>query len=76
VIAAVIAIFGLAATASAQKDAAEKAREGGVEHWIEYYRAEQRKPSTPPAPESTDRTSPGERAKTEAAQREDTRSKQ
>jgi hypothetical protein len=49
VIAAAVAVVGLAGEASAQKDAAEKAREGGIEHWIEYYKAEQRKPAPVPA---------------------------
>ena len=44
-VAAAIACLGFAHTAYAQKDAAEKAREGGIEHWIEYYKAEQRKPA-------------------------------
>ena len=42
-IAAAIAAFGFVSPASAQKDAAEKAKEGGIKHWIEYYKAEQRK---------------------------------
>ncbi len=33
-----------APAAAAQKDAAEKAREGSIEHWIEFYEAERRKP--------------------------------
>ena len=71
-----MAIFGFGPTASAQKDAAEKTREGGVEHWIEYYRTEQRKRPAPPPQESTDRTSPRERPRTEATPREETQSKQ
>jgi hypothetical protein len=49
VIAAAVAVVGLTGDASAQKDAAEKAREGGIEHWIEYYKGEQRKPAPVPA---------------------------
>jgi len=32
----------------AQKDAAEKAKEGGIDHWIEYYKGERGKPAAPP----------------------------
>jgi len=39
--------------AAAQKDAAEKAKEGGIDHWIEYYKAEQRKPAATPPPQPT-----------------------
>ena len=46
-IAAAIAALGFAGSALAQKDAAEKAQEGGIDHWIEYYKAEQRKPAVP-----------------------------
>lgn len=42
----------MAGAALAQKDAAEKAKEGDIGHWIEYYRAGQRNPlSDPQAPE-------------------------
>jgi hypothetical protein len=44
VIAAATAALGFAGAAPAQKNAAEKAKEGGIEHWIEYYKGEQRKP--------------------------------
>ena len=47
---AAIAALGLAGDALAQKDAAEKAKEGGVDHWIEYYKAEQRKSVPAPTP--------------------------
>jgi hypothetical protein len=40
VIAAAIIALGLASSVSAQKDAAEKEKEGGIEHWIEYYKGE------------------------------------
>ena len=46
-IAAAIAALVHAPAANAQKDAAEKAREGSIEHWIEYYKAEQRKLEVP-----------------------------
>jgi len=36
VIAAAIAALGFASGALAQEDAAEKAKEGGIDHWIEY----------------------------------------
>ncbi len=62
VIAAAVALFGFAGTATAQKDAAEKAKEGGIEHWIEYYKAEQRKPVAPlpqPASQPAGQATPG-----------------
>jgi hypothetical protein len=56
-IATAIAVLGFAAPVAAQKDAATRAQEGGVDHWIEYYRknqpskpAEVRPPAEPPAP--------------------------
>jgi hypothetical protein len=58
VIAAVIAALGFAGAASAQKDAAEKAKEGGVDHWIEYYKAERRKPAAPPPQPAASPASP------------------
>lgn len=60
-IAAAIAALGLAGNALAQKDAAEKAKEGGIEHWIEYYKAEQRKHSIIPRQEPADRPVPAGR---------------
>jgi hypothetical protein len=51
VIAAAIAMLGLTGEVSAQKDAAEKAQEGSIEHWIEYYKAQQRKPAATPPPQ-------------------------
>lgn len=64
-IAAAIAALGLPGNVLAQKDAAQKAKEGAIEHWIEYYKAEQRKhsaiarqePADRPVP--TGRTAPG-----------------
>ncbi len=53
VIAAAILAVGFAGAAVAQKDAAERAKEGGIDHWIEYYKGEQRTPAA---------TSPQERA--------------
>jgi hypothetical protein len=65
-ISAAIASFGFMNPASAQKDAAEKAQEGGIEHWIEYYKAEQRKSSATSPRESTappvERAAPAERS--------------
>jgi len=62
VIAAAIVALGFAGGASAQKDAAEKAQEGSIDHWIEYYKVEQRKPAAPPpqapVPPPVDRTAP------------------
>ena len=70
VIAAAIAALGLANGALAQKDAAEKAQEGGIDHWIEYYKGEQRKPAVP-VPQSpaspADRPAPVERTESNAS---------
>ena len=41
----VIAALGFASGAAAQTDAAEKAKEGGIDHWIEYYKSGQPKPA-------------------------------
>lgn len=43
-----VALFGFADAAMGQKDAAEKAKEGGIDHWIEYYKADKQKPATLP----------------------------
>ena len=64
-IAAAIAALGFAGAAPAQQDAAEKAKEGGIDHWIEYYKGQQRKPA-PANPQeseasSVDRAAPVER---------------
>jgi len=45
-------MLALASGAAAQKDAAEKVQEGGIDHWIEYYKADQRKPAAAPQPPS------------------------
>ena len=63
-ISAAIAAFGFVNPVSAQKDAAEKAKEGSVDHWIEYYKAERQKPATVPVPTDSaaspaDRSTPG-----------------
>ena len=68
-IAAAIAALGCASGVLAQKDAAEKAQEGGIDHWIEYYKAEQRKPAapSPQAPAApADRPAPVERTESGA----------
>ena len=57
-IGAAIAALGFVSPASAQNDAAEKAKEGGIEHWIEYYKAERRKPAQDALPPHVDRTAP------------------
>ena len=49
VIAVAITAMFFSCGAVAQKDAAEKAKEGGIDHWIEYYKAGQRKPAASPA---------------------------
>lgn len=72
VIAAAIAAFGFASAGSAQKDAAEKAKEGSIEHWIEYYKGEQRKPAaSPPEPVAApvDRAAPAEPTESGASPR-------
>jgi hypothetical protein len=61
VIAAAIAVLGIAQGAEAQKDAAEKAQEGGIDHWIEYYKAQQGKP-TPASAREPVAASPAESA--------------
>ncbi len=53
VIAVAIAALIFSCDAAAQKDAAEKAKEGGIDHWIEYYKAGQRKPAATPPPQPT-----------------------
>ena len=63
-IGAAIAALGFVGPVWAQKDAAEKAKEGSIEHWIEYYKAEQRKPTAEPIPADSaaspvDRAVPG-----------------
>lgn len=69
-IVAAVAALGFAGAAPAQKDAAEKAKEGGIEHWIEYYKGEQRKPaatsSHEPVTSPADRAAPAERAESDA----------
>lgn len=60
-IAVAIAVLGIAQGAMAQKDAAEKAQEGGIDHWIEYYKAQQGKPAPASAQEPV-AASPAERA--------------
>ena len=70
-IAAAIVALGLAGHALAQKDAAEKAKEGGIDHWIEYYKAERRKPAATSPPESValpaDRAAPVEQSESGAS---------
>jgi len=45
----ILALTLLAAPAPAEKDAATKAREGDVNHWIEYYRKNREPAATLPA---------------------------
>lgn len=62
VIAAVLSVLCFTGSAQAQKDAAEKAKEGGIDHWIEYYKGEQRKPTPPSGPQpvqASDARTPG-----------------
>ena len=72
--AAAIAALGFAGVALAQKDAAEKAKEGSIKHWIEYYKGEQRKPVVTfpqePGPSPVDRVAPVERTESRAQPRE------
>jgi hypothetical protein len=76
VIAAAIAALGFAGAASAQKDAAEKAKEGGIEHWIEYYKGEQHKPVATfpqePVPSPVDRVAPAKQTGSGALPKEKT----
>jgi len=51
VIAVAIPALGLADGATVPEEAAEKAQKGGIDHWIEYYKGEQRKPATKPPEE-------------------------
>lgn len=78
-IAAAIAALGFASGAWAQKDAAEKATEGSIEHWIEYYKGEERKPAATSPQESVaspvDRSAPVERTETAVSPREKTERK-
>jgi hypothetical protein len=41
VIAAMVAACAYGGSVSAQQDAAQKAMEGGIDHWIEYYKGQQ-----------------------------------
>ena len=69
--AAAIAALGCASGALAQKGAAEKAQEGGIDHWIEYYKGEQRKPAAPAAVASpTERAVPAGRTESGALPKE------
>jgi hypothetical protein len=74
VIAVAIATLGFADGAMARKEAAEKAQEGGIDHWIEYYKGEQRKPATKPPEEPAaspvDRTAPDGRSDSATSPRE------
>ncbi len=72
-IALTVAALGFASGAPAQKDAAEKAQEGAIDHWIEYYKREQRKPAAAPnlqesAASPADRAAPTEQTGTSSPQ--------
>ncbi|MEO8164790.1 MAG: hypothetical protein ABI619_05280 [Betaproteobacteria bacterium] len=71
-IAVALAALGFASAAPAQKDAAEKVREGSVEHWIEYYKAQQQKPPAASAPQPAGETGSGKHDEAEAPPREKT----
>ena len=74
----VIAALGFASGAAAQADAAQKAKEGGIDHWIEYYKGEQHKPAAASHPESAtlpDRVVPVERAGPDSSARDKTEGK-
>lgn len=47
-IGAILALTLPAAAARAEKDAATKAREGEINHWIEYYRKDREPAAAPP----------------------------
>jgi hypothetical protein len=42
----------VASPTRAEKDAAIKAQEGDINHWIEYYRKNQQQPPVAPAPQA------------------------
>jgi hypothetical protein len=50
VIACALGLLAGSAQSPAQNGAAEKAREGDIEHWIDYYKAGQRGSAAQPAP--------------------------
>lgn len=58
----------LAFAAKGSNDAAQKAQEGDIGHWIDYYKTRQRKPDAQPAP-----VGPEERGKNSASEQEPTR---
>jgi hypothetical protein len=61
VIAAVVAACANGSSTSAQEDAAQKAKEGSIDHWIEYYKEQQSRLPAPPrqAPAEHPPTEPG-----------------
>jgi hypothetical protein len=79
VISAAIAALGFASGTLAQKDAAEKAKEGGIDHWIEYYKGEQRKATATfpqePVAAPVDRAAAVKRTESGASTREKTERK-
>ena len=62
VIVATIAGVAFGSPASAQQDAAQKATEGSIDHWIEYYRGQQSKSIAPPRQETVANPTPPESA--------------
>jgi hypothetical protein len=60
VIAAMVAACACGNPAFAQQDAAQKAREGGIDHWIEYYKGQQSRSAAPPRSETAERPAPTE----------------
>jgi hypothetical protein len=52
VIVAMCAACACGNPASAQQDAAQKAQEGGIDHWIEYYKGQQSQAPVPPRQET------------------------
>jgi hypothetical protein len=67
-IACALGLLAGSAQSQAQNGAAEKAREGDIEHWIDYYKAGQRGSAAQPAPADA----PATRRKTSESAREST----
>jgi hypothetical protein len=68
VIACAMGALAFSAKGTAQNDAAEKAHEGDIGHWIEYYKARQATPDAQPAQAPVD--APVEREKSGESARE------
>jgi hypothetical protein len=67
VIAAMFAACACRNPALAQQDAAQKASEGGIDHWIEYYKGQQSTSPVPPRQETAEHPAPTEPGKSPAS---------